>query len=150
MIYHERLRVPAAWWAAGLFFSVSFVTAVGFYIGPAVAAAAGALTAAAVAGALAWYGRMRVAVEPAGLRAGDALLEWRWLGEVRVLDRAATRRRLGPDADHAAWLAVRAYVPGAIEVAVADAADPHPYWVVSSRDPARLAAAIEESRPISP
>ena len=30
MRYRERLRVPIAWWVIGMFFAVSFATAVGF------------------------------------------------------------------------------------------------------------------------
>ncbi len=150
MTYRERLIAPPGWWVVGLFFALSFVTAVGFYAGPWVAVGAGALTAAAVVAALVWYGRLLVVVDEVGLHAGRAVLEWPYLGEVLVLDRAATRRRLGPDADPAAWLLVRGFVPGSVEVTVADRDDPHPYWLVSSRRPAQLAAAIEELRPISP
>lgn len=150
MTYRERLFVPAGWWVIGMFFALSFVTAVAFYSGPWVALAAGAVTAAGVALALVWYGRMAIVVDEVGLHAGAALLEWPYLGEVVVHDRAATRRRLGPDADPAAWLLVRGFVPASVEVAVADLADPHPYWLVSSRRAVQLAATIEESRPISP
>lgn len=150
MSYTERLRVPATWWLVGMFFSLSFVTAVGFYAGAGIAVAAGIVTAAGVSLALLWYGRVRIRVDGAGLHAGRALLEWPWLGEVVVHDRRATRRRLGPEADHAAWLAVRGYIPGSVEVRVDDPDDPHPYWLVSSREPAALAAAIRSSRPVSP
>jgi hypothetical protein len=148
MNYRERLTVPAGWWVVGMFFSLTFVTAVGFYAGPWIAVLAGLVTAATIAGALLWYGRVEVVVDEGGLHAGDALLEWPYAGEVRVHDRAATRERLGVGADPAAWLVVRAFVPGSVEVAVADPADPHPYWLVSSRRPGELAQAIE--RAISP
>lgn len=150
MTYRERLFVPAGWWVVGMFFALTFVTAVGFYAGPLAALAVGAVTAACVALALLWYGRLLMVVDEAGLHAGTAVLEWPYVGEVIVRDRTATRRRLGPDADPAAWLVVRGFVPGSIEVTVADPADPHPYWLLSTRRAARLAAAIEESRPISP
>lgn len=150
MSYRERLGVPAIWWVTGLAVSVSFVTAVGFYVAPLVAVVAGVVTALAVAVALLWYGRLVVAVDEQGVHAGAALLEWPWLGEVTVHDRAATRQRLGAGADHAAWLLVRGFVPGSVEIAVADPADPHPYWLVSSRAPAEFAAAITASRPVSP
>jgi hypothetical protein len=149
MTYRERLRVPAAWWVIGMFFALSFVTAVGFYAGPWVSVVAGAVTAAGVAGALLWYGRVLLVVDEEGVHAGEALLEWACVGAVTVHDRAATRRRLGQDADHAAWLLVRAFVPGSVEVAVDDPADPHPYWLVSSRWTVELAAAIEAFRAIS-
>ena len=149
MSYEERLAVPAIWWVVGMFFSLTFVTTVGFYAGPTVAVVAGVVTAAGVATALLWYGRVRLRVDAAGLHAGAALLEWPYAGDVRVHDRAATRFRLGPGADHAAWLLVRGFIPGSVEIAVADAADPHPYWLVSSRNPSGLAQAIEQYRTIS-
>jgi hypothetical protein len=148
MIYRERLSVPGSWWVVGMFFSLSFVTAVGFYAGPEVALAAGVITAAAVAGTLLWYGRIEISVDETGLRAGDALLEWPYVARAVVLDRAATRVRLGANADHSAWLVVRTFVPGSVEVTLADPDDPHPYWLVSSRHPAELAAAIAQA--ISP
>jgi hypothetical protein len=150
MNYSERLRVPASWWVVGMFFGLTFVTAVGFYAGPLVAVVAGVLTAAGVAAALLWYGNVLVRVDATGLHAGGAVLEWPYAGEVRVLDRAATRARLGAGADHAAWLLVRGFVPCSVEVAVADPADPHPYWLVSTRDADRLAQAIADCRTISP
>ena len=148
MIYRERLFVPATWWVVGMFFSLTFVTAVGFYAGPEVALVAGLVTAAGVAAALLWYGRVQVIVDEAGLRAGDARLEWPYVGRVRVLDRAGTRQLLGAGADHAAWLVVRTFVPGSVEVTLDDPADPHPYWLISTRRPGELAGAIEEA--ISP
>jgi len=150
MNYEERLAVPASWWVVGMFFSLTFVTAVGFYAGPAVALGGGVITAAAVAAALLWYGRVRIGVDADGLHAGKARLEWPFAGEVHTHDRAATRFRLGAGADHAAWLLVRGFVAGSVEIAIADPADPHPYWLVSSRNPAALAHAIAQRRAISP
>ncbi|HOC12505.1 MAG TPA: DUF3093 domain-containing protein [Propionicimonas sp.] len=150
MDYSERLRVPPSWWLVGLFFALSFVTAVGFYAGPWVAVVAGAVTAIAVCVALLWFGRLRVAVDADGLHAGDALLEWPYLGAVTALSAAATRERLGAKADPAAWLAVRGYVPGSVEVEIKDPADPHPYWLVSTREPQKLAAALASRASISP
>ena len=150
MNYDERLRVPGMWWVVGMFFALTFVTAVGFYAGPTVAVVAGVVTAAGVAAALLWYGSIRLRVDAAGLHVGRAVLEWPYAGEVRVHDRASTRSRLGAGADHAAWLLVRGFVPGSIEVTVDDPADPHPYWLVSTRNPDGLAQAIAECRSISP
>ena len=149
MNYSERLRVPGIWWVIGMFFSLTFVTAAGFYAGPMVAVVAGMLTAAGVCAALLWYGNVHLRGDVTGLSAGGAALDWPSVGEVRVHDRAATRARLGADADHAAWLLVRGFVPGSVEVAVTDPADPHPYWLLSSRDPDGLAQSIAECRSIS-
>ncbi len=150
MNYSEQLRVPVSWWVVGMFFALTFVTAVGFYAGPMVALVGGVVAAAGVAAALLWYGSIRVRVDATGLHAGRAVLEWPFVGKVSVHDRAATRSRLGAGADHTAWLLVRGFVPGSVEVAVTDPADPHPYWLVSTRNPDGLAQAIADCRSISP
>jgi hypothetical protein len=41
----------------------------------------------------------------------------------------------------------RPWIGGAVQVVIDDPADPTPYWVVSSRDPVRLAAAIAAGAP---
>jgi hypothetical protein len=64
------------------------------------------------------------------------------VGSVDVLDHEATRRVLGPDADARAFLVTRPYVRSAVKVEVADAADPTPYWIVSSRAPEQLASSL--------
>lgn len=142
----ERLRVPLSWWVISLGFGLSFVVAIGYSLGPGVGIAAGVVVAAVVALALSWYGSLLVRVDERGLRAGDALLEWPWVGQVHVLDAAATRARLGPEADQRAYLAVRSYLRRSLLVEVADADDPHPYWLVSTRQPERLAEQIEHAR----
>ena len=150
MGYRERLRVPAAWWLIGLFFAVSFVTAVGFYISGLVSVIAGALTVVAVAGFLRWYGSVELLVDERGVSAAGAMLEWAWLGAATARDADATRRRLGPEADHRAYLVIRGYIATSVELAVNDPHDPHPYWLVSTRHPRELVTAIEEARATMP
>jgi len=144
--FAERLGCPASYWIIALGVGVSTVTAVGFYLGPWIAAALGVVTAAGIVIALGWYGSLSVRVDAAGLRVGPALLEWEYLGEPHPLDAAATRRRLGADADVRAFVAARPYLREAVEVPVRDAADPHPYWLVCTRQPGRLAAALRAGR----
>ena len=43
----------------------------------------------------------------------------------------------------------RPWVSGAVQVIIDDPADPTPYWVVSSRDPVRLASAIAAGMKVS-
>ncbi len=148
-LYSERLAAPPSYWAIALFFGLSFVTAVGVYLGPEGALAAALVTAGLIAGVLAWIGGARIAVDDRGLTVGAALLEWPYLGDVVRLDREATRRRLGVDADARAFVVERPYITDAVEVGVADPADPHPYWLVSTRHPAQLALALERGRAAS-
>lgn len=142
MRYHERLWAPASWWVIGLFFAVSFATAVGFALGPLISLAGGGLSTALVAGGLLWYGGKAIVVDEDGLRVGQSRLEPEYLGEVRPHSAAETRTRLGRAADRRALLVLRGYIPTSIEVAIDDPADPHPYWLVSTRRPTELATAL--------
>ncbi|HRA76308.1 MAG TPA: DUF3093 domain-containing protein [Propionicimonas sp.] len=146
MEYAERLRAPLSWWVVGLAVALTFVVAIGYSAGPAAGLVGAVLAVAVVGGGLLRYGAARITVDGRGLAAAGCLLEWDYLGAVEVLDAAATRFRLGPGADHAAHLLTRSYLPGSVLVEVADADDPHPYWLLSSRRPVDLAAAIERAR----
>ena len=146
MHYQERLWAPASWWVIGLFFAVSFATAVGFALGPAISLAGGGLTTALVAGGLLWYGGSSIVVDEDSLRVGRYRLEAEYLGEVLAHTAGETRERLGRDADRRALLVMRGYIPTSVEVAIADPADPHPYWLVSTRRPDDLAQALVRLR----
>lgn len=146
MTYRERLAVPLSYWIVACLVGVSTATAVGFYLGPWVAVGAGLATLVGITVTLLLIGRPVIDVGGAGVRVGDSVLEWPHVGATTVHDRNATRDRLGPGAKATAWVVQRPYIPGSVEIAVADAADPHPYWLVSSRNPAQFAAAIERAR----
>lgn len=140
--YTETLRVPVTWWVGGLLLVVAVWWAF-FVAAPsslALAAASGAL--ALVVAALAWYGGATVSVDANGLRAGRANLPWPYVGTATALGAEATRRALGVDADARAYLLTRPYIGCAVKVGVADDRDPTPYWLISSRRPAELAARL--------
>ena len=44
--------------------------------------------------------------------------------------------------DARAWLLVRGWIPGVARITLDDPTDPTPYWLVSTRDPEGLAAAL--------
>lgn len=140
--YSERLAVPVSWWlmGTGLVISVGWA----FYVATPLVATlvATAVAAALVCAGLQRYGDARVSTDPDGFVAGRALLPYRYVGAVETLDAAATHRVLGVDADARAYLLVRSYCRGAVKVTVNDAADPAPYWLVSTRSPATLAASL--------
>lgn len=146
MRYSERLRAPVSWWVIGLFFAVSFATAVGFVLDPVVSLVGGGLAAALVTAGLVWHGSAAITVDDDGLRAGRYRLEAVYLGEAIAHSASDTRDRLGRGADRRALLVVRGYIPTSVEVAIADPADPHPYWLISTRRPDELAAALTELR----
>lgn len=140
--YRERLHVPLRWWVQGVMFVSTFwlalIVAVPAVWAWAVTAAILALLALAFYG----YGSARITVEGGRLQAGSARIEARWLGPAEPLDEEAARRAAGIEADARAFLLLRPYLKRAVKVAIQDPADPTPYWLLSTRRPDVLAAAI--------
>ncbi|GAB3622985.1 hypothetical protein GCM10027418_10670 [Mariniluteicoccus endophyticus] len=140
--FRERLSVPASWWAVLAVFVVSVFVAGAFSLGPAAAALMTVLFTAVALAVVLSYGGTRIVVDDEALQVGDSRIEWRWVGGVRHLDPEATQRRLRTEADARAHLEMRSYIREAVEVTIDDPADPHPYWLVSSRRAEHLAAQI--------
>ncbi len=140
--YRERLTAPLSWWIAALAFALVwgwvFLVVTTWPISIVVTVL---LTAA---GFLAvWrYGSVLVTVDADGLRVGPAFVESAHVGGATALDRSAYRERLGVGADARAFLMTRPYLDHGVAVTIDDPADPAPYWLVSSRRPDALAAAL--------
>ena len=140
--YDERLTVPLRWWVQGIMFVATLWLAM---IVSMPAALAWGLTAAMVvllALAFNAYGSARIVVADGSLRAGRARIEAGYLGTVEALDPEAAHRVAGVEADARAYLVLRPYLKRAVKVGIEDPADPAPYWLLSTRHPDRLAAAI--------
>lgn len=146
-VYHERLRVPVSWWVLGMI-SV-FMLGAGFLAGfdwePALAVY-GILTAGLAAILIGW-GSLRTEVAGGELRVGRDRLPLAQAGEVTALDEEQTRALRGPRADPAAYLMARPYLSRSVYIAVPDPAAHGPYWLIGTRRPEELAAAIEAARP---
>lgn len=150
--YRERLRVPVAWWLLGLGFLLSLWVAVIVAVPGPIAFAISGVALAGLSAAFWSYGDVPVVVDSHTLTAGRARLPRCFVGEVTELDRETTRQLLGAKADARAYLLTRPYVATAVRVELTDPADPTPYWVVATRHPARLAAALTASsadRPVT-
>ena len=83
-----------------------------------------------------------VTVAGGELHAGRAHIPLSALGAGRVLDRDGVRAALGPGSDARGFACLRSWLPGAVEVDVIDPGDPTPTWLVSTRRPAELLAAV--------
>jgi hypothetical protein len=146
-VYHERLRVPVSWWVLGMI-SVLMLGA-GFLAGfdwePAVGVY-GILTVSLAAILIGW-GLLRLEVADGELRVGRDRLPLALAGEVTALDEEQTRALRGPRADPAAYLMARPYLPRSVYISVDDPAVRGPYWLIGTRRPDELAAAIEAARP---
>ncbi len=147
MRYQERLWVPLWWWlvigACIVVLGAELHGGLGWVVAGYVYAGLGV-----VVGAFLWvWSSTRVRVNADELHAGPARLPLRYVGHVRALDAPAARRMRGPDADPTAHMLLRPYLPQAVYIEITDPADPTPYWLVATRHPQRLAAALSADRP---
>ena len=141
MIYRERLTVPVAWWLLGGLFALSALIAVGWYRGLFWGVATG-VAAAAIAGALFAAASVTITVNAGELAVGRARIELSYLSDAIPLDKQAASHRAGPGADARAFLVIRPYIAGAVEITLDDPDDPVPYWLISTRHPGQLASAL--------
>ncbi|WFE34419.1 DUF3093 domain-containing protein [Micromonospora sp. WMMD975] len=144
--YAERLGLPWWAWPAGL--AVAGLLAAELWLG-----ATGLrswlpflLLVPGTVAALWWLGRIPVAVRDGELRVDDAHLPVRYVADAVPLDAAGRREVLGVGADPLAFVVQRPWIGGAVQVVLDDPADPTPFWVVSTRRPTELAAALLAAR----
>lgn len=144
--YRERLVVPLRWWVQATMllatFWLAFVVAMPLW----VSWLATAVLAALCFGTFLAWSLSRVEIVGGELHAGGARIPVALVDEPLPLGKEDTRRVHGVDADARAFLVMRPYLKRSVQVPVTDPADPTPYWLISSRRPRRLAAAISEAR----
>jgi len=140
--YREKLSVPVWWWIIAALATVTLfvITAVpvGYFAGVLV----GGIALLLLVLLFLQYGAARVEVDSERLRAGRAVIERSYLGTVEPLTGDAARNAFGRDCDPKAYLVLRPYVRSAVRVQITDPQDPAPYWVIATRHPDRLAAAL--------
>ncbi len=78
--------------------------------------------------------------------AGRARLPLRIVGAVTAFTGDAARDERGPRLDARAWLMIRGWISPVVKVELEDPDDPAPYWIVSTRHPDAVVAAIESAR----
>ena len=148
--YSERLRLP--WWALLIAALGGLVFAAEIWMG--VPGARGwvafGVVVPVLVGLLWWLGRVRVAVRDGELLVDDARLPVRFVADVVALDLEGRREVLSVGAHPLAFVVQRPWIAGAVQVVLDDPADPTPYWVVSTRNPVRLAEAILAERDAAP
>jgi hypothetical protein len=144
--YRESLRAPAAYWGLGLLSAVMFAVTVWAGLNVLEVIAAWVVIVGGCCAALLAWGHVRVEVTSGALRAGRAVLPLQDTGEVTALDAVQTRALRGPRADPAAFMLTRPYLKLAVYVEVTAPEVGTPYWLIATRRPAELAAAIETSR----
>jgi hypothetical protein len=140
--YVERLTVPLRWWVQGTMLVATVWLATIVALPPAAAWAITAIALALMTALLVGYGSAAIKVDRGQLTAGRARIGADHLGDAVPLDADATRRLAGPEADARAFLLLRPYLKRAVRVEITDPADPAPYWLLCTRRPDELAAAL--------
>lgn len=150
MLYRERLRVPWWWWLPGL----ALAALIALEVNQGVAALpdwlpfAVLLPVAAIA--LLSLGRTELRVvsdsprSPADteLWVGAAHLPASVVSRSAAVPHSAKSAALGRQLDPAAYVVHRAWVGPMVLLVLDDPDDPTPYWLVSSRHPDRVLAAL--------
>ena len=145
-VYRERLGVPAAWWLITSACVLLLGTMLWTVLPVALGIASYVVVGAASAALLHFWGATAVEVTDSALRAGSQVLPLSAIGEVAAMDVAQTRALRGPQANPSAYLLVRPYLPESVYVEIAGRPPRRPYWLIGTRNPAGLTAAIEQAR----
>jgi hypothetical protein len=158
-VYHERLWVPVSWLLLGLLvvvlLSAELAAGVEVLIAGSGLASYGALIGTSVyvvligvfAVMMANWSRPRLEITGSELTAAGVSLPLAAAGEVTALDQRQARALRGPRADPSAFILIRPYLREAVYIEVTDRKLGTPYWLLATRHPARLVAAIDGSRP---
>lgn len=141
-MYRESLRVPVSWWLIAVASVVTLFVIVAVPVGVIAGAIVAGVAALLLGSTFVRYGGARVEVDGQRLTAGRARIDRAHLGAVEALTGDAARNAFGRDCDAKAYLVLRSYLPGAVRVQITDPGDPAPYWLIATRHPDRLAAAL--------
>jgi len=144
--YRERLWVPWWWWLVGPAASAVPATSVNMGVRDLPDWLPYTALALVAVGVLLWLSRTEVQVIDTGpeveLAAGQAHLPTSAVASSAVIPASAKSAALGRQLDPAAYVVHRSWVGPMALVVLDDPEDPTPYWLVSTRHPERLLAAL--------
>jgi hypothetical protein len=142
--YRERLRTP--WWWYPLGVGVASLLAAEFHISGLPLTdwiPFGVLVPAAIL--IIWaLGRGELAISDDELRIRGAHISLRYISGAVALDTNTLRRVVGREGDPQAFVSIRPWIGPGVQVWLDDVDDPTPYWVLSTRYPARVVGLLRE------
>ncbi|MEU1980312.1 DUF3093 domain-containing protein [Nocardia sp. NPDC019395] len=146
-VFHERLWVPLWWWPVGL--ALAALLAAEVHMGaPGLRAwLPYVLLLPIPVWVLFWLSRHRIEVspDPSGtpeLRVDRAHLPVSFVARATAVPRSAKSAALGRQLDPAAYVEHRPWVGTMVLLVLDDPDDPTPYWLVSTRRPEEVLAAL--------
>ena len=142
MRYREVIRAPLWLLAVIYFFLLTLVISIWSALGDN----AGLIALAAVSAAIVWLyiaTSLTIEVNDKELRVGKAHIHLSYIGQCVDLDAQAIRQARTRDADPQAFLAIRFWASKGVKIAINDARDQTPYWLISSNRGAELIKALK-------
>ena len=144
MIFKEVLR-PPIWVLAFIYFLLlSLVIAIWAAFDNTVTLIAFVASTIAIF-YIAFVMRSTITFDGKELRIDRAHIDIKYLGDAKILDSSAMRLLRTRDADPAAYLAIRFWIPTGLKIAVVDPRDPTPYWLITSKRGEEIAALLNKS-----
>ena len=144
MIFKEVLR-PPIWVLAFIYFLfLSLVIAIWAAFDNSVTFIAFIAATIAII-YIAFAMRSTITLDGDELRIDRAHIDIKYLGAITILDAPAMRLLRTRDADPAAYLAIRFWIPTGLKIAVVDPRDPTPYWLITSKRGEEIAALLNKS-----
>lgn len=143
-IYRERLW-PSLW----VFGFAALVIPAAFLVFLPINPTAGVIVAVVLFGgcvALLILGSPVIAITPTAVIAGRARLPIAFAGDSSAHEGEDATLERGRRMDARAWLLIRGWVSPVVRIAVDDPADPTPYWLISTRHPARVLDALDHAK----
>ncbi|MEP6478296.1 MAG: DUF3093 domain-containing protein [Rhodoglobus sp.] len=141
--YRERLW-PAPWLFIGTALVIPAALLVFLPINQTVGIVVAIVLYAGCVGGL-LLGSPVVEVTDTEFRAGRARLPLDVIGATESFRGAEASAERGTRLDARAWLMIRGWVDPVLKLEIVDERDPVPYWIVSSRRPEKVAAAIAQA-----
>jgi hypothetical protein len=137
-----RERLWPAWW---VFLATALVIPASLLVFLPISPVAGVVVAIVLYGAIVVTLLVTtpvIEVTDGMLRVGRAQIERSFLGAVTAHRGADAVAERGTRLDARAWLMLRGWISGVVRIELTDDADPTPYWLVSTRRPDELVAAL--------
>jgi hypothetical protein len=88
----------------------------------------------------------KIVVSANVIRVGKASIETRFIGVCKEVPFASRFAQRIPNLDPRAFLKLKNSQKGLVKLEIVDKKDPTPYWVVSTKHPGQLIAAIEQAK----
>lgn len=145
--YRERLWVPWWWWPIGFGVTALLAAEIQMAIGGSYGWLPYLLLFPLPVWVLAWLSRhsVQVTTDASGtpeLHVGRAYLPVSFVSRAAVVAPSAKSAALGRQLDPAAYVQHRPWVGPMVLLVLDDPDDPTPYWLVSTREPGQVLAAL--------